>query len=532
MMGVRDASVPAGVVPEPPCPVAAREAPARRVHKSSFEGDLSSRWGRVCRRAPPFGPDEEIGALLSQAKRSVDEAALPEYFPTFRSADEPRATAMLFTNARIYDGCTDVLSDVQEVLVEGKLITAVGENLQAPISAAKIDCGGRTLMPGLIDMHSHLCLQEGMLEGRDSYDQMAMGAMCAHDLMDYLQQGFTTCRDAGGNVLGIAKAVNAGRIPGPRIYPCGAFLSQTGGHGDTGCCMDQPGDKDQLERNGFAHIVDGRPELLKAARNNMRNGATQLKIMAGGGCASAFDPIHVTQFSLEEMKTAVEVAKDYGTYVMAHAYHDDSINRCLEAGVRCIEHGFLMTEPTMKRLAEAGAAISLQAVMSMEAFAKPETLTFFTKDQQEKAGKVAAGARNMMELVRKYRPITVSGGDMFGSAQQHRQAENIIALVTLGGFTAAEALRTATGDAAKVLSWSGGMVPYKEGTLGVVAPGAYADLIVVDGDVTEDITCLRREHVKVVLKNGTCYKYTLPKGSLQADSKFQASAAVPSLGGS
>merc|ERR1719329_1752025 len=132
---------------------------------------------------------------------------------------------------------------------------------------------------------------------------------------------------------------------------------------------------------------------------------------------------------------------------MAHAYHDDSINRCLDAGVQCIEHGFLMSEPTMKRIAEAGAAISLQAVMSIEAFGKPETLTFFSKEQREKAGKVAAGAKHMMELVRKYRPITVSGGDMFGSAQQHRQAENVIALVTLAGFTAAEALRTATGDA-------------------------------------------------------------------------------------
>eukprot|EP00930_Biecheleria_cincta_P055318 TRINITY_DN41647_c0_g1_i1.p2 TRINITY_DN41647_c0_g1~~TRINITY_DN41647_c0_g1_i1.p2 ORF type:complete len:184 (-),score=41.44 TRINITY_DN41647_c0_g1_i1:292-843(-) len=183
------------------------------------------------------------------------------------------------------------------------------------------------------------------------------------------------------------------------------------------------------------------------------------------------------------MMTAVEVAADYGTYVMAHAYHDDSVNRCLDAGVRCIEHGFLMTEPTMKRLAEAGAAISLQAVMSLEAFTKPETLTFFTREQKQNAGKVASGARQMMDQVRKYRPLTVSGGDIFGASQQHCQAENIIALVTLGGFSPAEALRTATVDAAKVLAWSGGMSPYKEGQLGVVAPGAYADLIVADGDI-------------------------------------------------
>eukprot|EP00933_Yihiella_yeosuensis_P005502 TRINITY_DN110024_c0_g1_i1.p1 TRINITY_DN110024_c0_g1~~TRINITY_DN110024_c0_g1_i1.p1 ORF type:complete len:478 (-),score=100.07 TRINITY_DN110024_c0_g1_i1:433-1866(-) len=441
---------------------------------------------------------------------------MPEYFPVYRSpADEAsRPSEILLKNARVYDGASEVLSDLQDVHVVGKLISAVGRNLAVPDGATIVDCGGKTLMPGLIDMHSHLCIQEGMTEGRDAYDQMAMGAMCGQDLVDYLLQGFTTCRDAGGNVLGIAKAVNNGRIPGPRIFACGAFLSQTGGHGDTGCCADQPGDKDELEKHGFSYIVDGRPELLKAARNNLRNGATQLKIMAGGGCASAFDPIHVTQFTPEEMRTAVEVARDYGTYVMAHAYHDTSINRCLDAGVKCIEHGFLMSEETMKRIADSGAAISLQSCMSLEAFQEPEKITIFTKDQQEKARKVGEGAKKMMEYVRKYRPITVSGGDMFGAANQHRQADNIITLVTLGGFTAAEALRSATGDAAKVLGWSGEMSPYKEGALGVVAAGAYADLILVEGNVLEDITCLRREKIKVVLKDGICYKCTLPDSQL------------------
>ena len=149
--------------------------------------------------------------------------------------------------------------------------------------------------------------------------------------------------------------------------------------------------------------------MLRAARNNLRNGATQLKIMAGGGCASAFDPIHMTQFTEDEMRAAVEVAKDYGTYVLCHAYHDNSINRCLDAGVRCIEHGFLMGEETMKRIKELGAAISLQCVMSLEAFAEPEKLTFFTKDQRKKAAMVSSGAKEMMRLVRKYKPLAVAG---------------------------------------------------------------------------------------------------------------------------
>ena len=201
-----------------------------------------------------------------------------------------------------------------------------------------------------------------------------------------------------------------------------------------------------------------------------------------------------------------------GTYVLAHAYHDDSINRCLDAGVRCIEHGFLMSESTMKRIADEGAAISLQCVMSMEAFADPEKITFFTKDQKKKAALVASGAKQMMEHCRKYKPLTVSGGDMFGGIAQHRQADNIICLVTLAGFSPVEALRTATSDAAKVLSWSTGMNPYKDGALGVIKPGAYADLILVDGNPLEEISCLKREKIHVVIKDGVCYKYKLPAG--------------------
>ena len=435
---------------------------------------------------------------------------MPEFFPAFRA--ERNKKPILFKNAKIYDG-SDMLSGPKDVLVVGNLIQDIEQSISGENwGAVTIDCSGYTLMPGLIDMHSHLCIQEGMLEGNTTYDQMAMGAMCGQDCIDYLLQGFTTCRDAGGNVLGIAKGINNGRIPGPRIFASGAFLSQTGGHGDTGCGFDQPGDQDTLEKMGFSHIVDGRPEMLKAARNNLRNGATQLKIMAGGGCASAFDPIHMTQFTADEMRAAVEVAKDYGTYVLAHAYHDDSINRCLDAGVKCIEHGFLMSDSTMKRIADEGAAISLQCVMSMEAFADPEKLTFFTKDQKKKAGLVASGAKQMMQYCRKYKPLTVSGGDMFGGIAQHRQADNIICLVTLAGFSPADALRTATGDAAKVLAWSGGMNPYKDGALGVVATGAYADLILVDGNPLEDISCLKRDKVHVVVKDGVCYKYSLPGG--------------------
>ena len=197
------------------------------------------------------------------------------------------------------------------------------------------------------------------------------------------------------------------------------------------------------------------------------------------------------------MKAACEVAEDYGTYVMIHAYHDRSINRALDAGVRCVEHGFLMGEETMKRIANEGIAMSLQAVMSLEAFADPDAITFFNKFQKQKAAMVNSGAAKMMALCRKYKPLMISGGDMFGKAAQYRQADNIIALVTMGGFDSATALKTATGNAGEVLSWCTGMNPYPGAKLGVVEEGAFADLIVVDGNPIADIHAMKRDNVQV-----------------------------------
>ena len=268
---------------------------------------------------------------------------------TASQSGEEAPPRMLITNVGVWDGTSDSVATGTEVLIEGNMIKAVGAGLDRT-GATVVDGGGRTLMPGLIDMHSHLSIHEGMVDGRTNFDQMAMGGLTAHRMVDYLDQGFTTARDAGGNMLGVAKAVNLGRIPGPRIFPAGGFLSQTGGHADTGFFNDQPGSTDYLEAHGFGYICDGRAEVLRAARQNLRAGATQIKIMGGGGCASEYDPIHTTQFTPDEMRAAVEIAEDYGTYVMVHAYHDRSVQRAIEAGVRCIEHNFLVSEETIKMM--------------------------------------------------------------------------------------------------------------------------------------------------------------------------------------
>ena len=425
------------------------------------------------------------------------------------TAQDNAPRQVLFTNVNIFNGVDRALIKNGSVLVEGNLIKAVSaQPIKAP-KAFKVDGEGRTLMPGLIDMHSHLCIRNGMIEFRGDYDQMAAGAYTATAMQDYLDQGFTTVRDAGCNILGIAKAVNKGIVPGPRIFPSGGFLSQTGGHADTGFFNDRPGDADKLEAALFGYIVDGKVEAMKAARHNLRSGATQIKIMAGGGVASEFDPLHMTQFSLEEMKAIVGVAEDYGTYVMAHAYHDRSVNRAIDAGIRVIEHNFLVSEKTIIRMKEKGVALSVQAVMSLQAFGNPQAITFFNADQKAKATRVNSGAQQMLEWAVKHDLLMVTGGDMFGP-DLVRQADNIIWFNDKVANNPHLALKTATSNAAEVLGFSGEMNPYKEGTLGKIEEGGYADIILVDGNPLEKLEAIRRKNVHFVMKDGLVYKSWLP----------------------
>ena len=421
------------------------------------------------------------------------------------------ATYTLIKDVKVFDGTSDQLKD-GPVLIENNLIKSIGPGSRAPAGAVQIDGKGGTLMPGLIDMHSHLVIHEGMLDGRDNLDQIAIGAIAVEKMRDYLDQGFTTARDAGGNTLGLAKAVRQGRIPGPRIYPSGGFMSQVGGHADTGRWNDNIGDVDMLEKHEFGYIVSGRAQMLEACRHNLRAGATQIKVMAGGGVASGFDPLHMTQFTLDEFKAAVEVAEDYGTYVKVHAYHDRSVNRAIDAGVKCIEHGFLMSEETVKRMKKEGIALSVQAVMSVEAFdpKQVEKLTFFSADQKSKAVKVNSGATQMLKWALEHDLLMATGGDMFDKANANRQVDNMIILRTLG-FPAAKILQMGTGDAAKIITMCGEMNPYKDGPLGVIKPGAYADLLIVDGNPLEDISVMTTpdETFDLIMKDGVVYKNTL-----------------------
>ena len=425
------------------------------------------------------------------------------------TAQDMALTQTLFTNVQIFDGVNEERM-AGNVLVEGNLIKQISaEAISAP-GATVIDGGGGTLMPGLIDMHSHLSIMEGMLDGRDAFDQMAIGAMTGSVLRSYLDQGFTTTMDLGGNMLGVAKAVNLGRIPGPRIFPSGGFLSQTGGHGDTGRFNDELGATNRLEEVDFSHIVNGRAEVLKAARHNFRAGATQIKIMGGGGVASEFDPLHAVQFTPEEMEAAVQIANDYGSFVTVHAYHDLSVNRAIDAGVRLIQHNFLVSEKTIRRMKREGVALSLQGWVALVQFGNADEITFFSADQKAKGTAVNKGATQMIAWAKEHELLIVSGGDMFGANNAPLQALNLTILETVG-FTPYEILKTATSNAATVLGWTGDMNPYKYGSLGTIEAGGYADIILVEGNPLADITLLEdyTNNFKVIMKDGMVWKNTL-----------------------
>ncbi len=430
------------------------------------------------------------------------------------SQETKEPTVVLFTNVMVWDGTSDERVSA-DVLVEGNLIKQIGMGLQTPDGTEIIDGKGGTLIPGFIDMHSHLGTGEGLDFGRDDYDAYTIGAISAHNLTSFLDQGFTTTRGAGGPTLGLAKAIKDGLIPGPRFYPSGPWISQTGGHADLGYWTDPINHKDYSELTGTSHVVDGRDEVLKATRYNLRKGATQIKIMAGGGVSSAFDPLNTTQFTLDEMKAVVEAANDWGTYVMAHAYHDKSVNRAIDAGIKCIEHGMLISEQTVKRMSEEGVVWSIQGLMGYKIFSDPRNIpSFFTEDQKLKASLLPEGFVKVAEWARKYDVFMISGGDTFGKKFVDMNIENIVVEVELG-FTPREALIHATSNPGKLLKEMGFMAPeldpYPGGKLGVIESGAFADILIWEGNPLEDLTVLRdyKNNLKVVMKDGKIYKNTL-----------------------
>ena len=445
---------------------------------------------------------------------------------SFSAAAEERPSQILFKNANIFDGTSESLNEGMDVLVEGNLIEKIGKELKANKEVTVIKGGGRTLMPGLIEGHGHLQLNGSSLadiENNKSLEELAVRSVVK--AKDALMSGFTTWRDAGGMGAGLKKTIDAGLLVGPRIYPSGAFIGPTGSHADfrnfTTPNETVYGANSSGARNGLTFTADGVDMIKTGARQNFMQGATQIKIMSSGGVASAFDPWQLDAYSAEEIAAAVEVADAYGSYVMSHAYSKKSILRCLNNGVKTIEHGFEFDGDVAKLMEEKGAYMTT----NVHAFS-PELVKIEAISSSPAASRKAASAQaafvNFIDNVNKYQPKFGFQSDCVGYEGCKKQTDHEIFLSAkfLGNHFALKSLTSVNGEIVKL---SGEVLdPYIEGKLGVIEEGAYADILLVDGNPLEDITVIGGsekwfdapgrdgiETMRIIMKGGKIYKNTL-----------------------
>lgn len=415
---------------------------------------------------------------------------------------------LLLTNLRYFDGTNLSMQIGRDILVEGGRITGLPAPGSGPAEAEVVDCGGRAVTPGLIDCHWHATLVGVSQLAAVTQDIGWVHLMAGREAGATLMRGFTTVRDTGGPVFGLKLAIDQGAVTGPRIFPSGAMLSQTSGHGDfrlLNSLPRMPGDPaDYTERAGVAAIADGRDEVLRRTREQLMKGASQIKIMAGGGVASPYDPLDTAQYTLDEMRAAVEAAADWGTYVCAHVYTPAGILRCIEAGVKSIEHGQLADDATIRAMAAAGVWWSIQPFLADEDANQYSDPRSQAKQQQVADGTVRAFERGRAEGVNM-----AFGTDVLfnprGAASQGRQLGKLTRFMP-----PLEALRMATGDAGELLALSGERAPY-QGRLGVIAEGALADILVWDGDPETDLSFLADPdtNLRLVMKGGRVFKEQL-----------------------
>ena len=424
-------------------------------------------------------------------------------------------------NVRVFDGISDRLTEPCHVLVRGSTIARVGDDTgeahpEAPsaggsvATAQEFDGTGHVLMPGLIDAHFHLAFCTVAVAEVMGADPGYLGIRTALAAKEALLRGFTTVRDTGGPVFGLKQAIDEGRVEGPRIFPSGAMISQTSGHGDFRMRHEVSGKMQcqcqcyHLGTLGGATIADGVDAVLRAAREQLMLGASQIKVMAGGGVVSLYDPIDVTEYTDAEMRAAVEAAENWGTYVMVHAYTDRSVQQAIRAGVRCIEHGQLVSEETVKIMAERGTWWSLQPFLVSD-----KILATLNPLQRAKFMQVVEGTDRAYALASKHGVKVAWGTDVLFAPDVAANQGGLLA-ATKRWQSPAEVLRIATSVNAELLAMSGQRNPYP-GALGVVRPGALADLLLVRGNPLQDLDLLASPdtNLSLIMKDGRIHKNTL-----------------------
>lgn len=435
------------------------------------------------------------------------------FFCATVKAQNPKTTKILINNVEIFNG-KDAKTIKGNVLIENNIITKISsEAIVTDRSGLTqiIDGQGKFLMPGLIDAHVHL-LFESIPQMQAMVSDFAMlNLIAAKAAEKQLLRGFTTVRDLGGGSITLAKAIDMGLATGPRVYSSGAFISQTGGHGDFGFPTDVPrkiGEQSYPEKNGMVAVADGADNVLMRTREQLRQGATQIKLMAGGGVSSNYDPLDVSQYTEAEFKAAVSAAENWGTYVTVHAYTPNAIKTAIQAGVKCIDHGQLADEATAKLMAEKGIWWSLQPFLSNDGGSRylVGTPNFLKQQEMQK------GTDFAYELAKKYNIKTAWGTDILFDANEAAQQGKKLASLTRW-YSPYEILKMATSSNAELLRMSGKRDPYQKGKLGEISVGAYADLILVNGSPLNNIKLVENPDANFVLimKDGVIYKNTLNK---------------------
>ena len=414
---------------------------------------------------------------------------------------------LLIKNVRIFDGISDRLAD-GHVLIEGRTIAAVDTS---PIAESEqttvIDGAGRTLMPGMSDAHVHLVGMANTLIDLAMGSQTLLAAATLAKAKDTLLRGFTTVRDMAGDTAGIKKVIDGQPALGPRIYPSQAAISQTAGHGDFSFVYERPtalgGNESRGEQIGFMRVADGPDRVLAAVREQLKLGASQIKLMVGGGAASLYDPLYTVQFTSPELRAAVQAAEDYGTYVSTHVYNVTGIRRAVEAGVKSIEHGHLADEPTIAMLAERGVWLSTQPFSEHDH-------SFLNPDSAEKNREICAGTDQLYRWATKHGVNVAWGTDLLFEPDRDDLQSTMMA--RLGGYMSnVAALKMVTSGNAELLRLAGARDPYSSARLGEVTAGAWADVLVVDGDPTADLDLLANpaENLAVIVKDGVIVKNSL-----------------------
>jgi len=429
--------------------------------------------------------------------------------PNSAFAQEARTAGrpILLTNLRLFDGISATVQEGRNIRIEGNKVVDLPAVGDASGEVEIIDCGGRLVMPGLIDAHWHSTLCGLTQVKAMTSDVPYIHLVAGHEAQRTLMRGFTTTRDAGGPSFALKRAIDEGIIQGPRIYPSGAMITQTSGHGDFRMRYELPradGVLTYTMRAGVSSIADGESEVLRRAREELMLGASQLKLMGGGGVTSPYDPLDSVQFTEAELRAGVAAASDWGTYVMVHVYTAEGIQRAVRAGVGCIEHGQLADEEVVRMMADKGIWWSLQpflADVDSNKLADPAARALQVR--------VSEGTVKAYEMAQKFNVQTAWGTDILFTPENLPNQGRMLAKLTRF-YQPLELLRMATGQNGRLLMMSGLRNPY-QGDLGTIAPGSLADILVADGDpsVSLDFLADPDTNLRLIMKDGKIYKSTL-----------------------